>query len=62
MPSKVDTLMAQYTALGFTTGSLHDRMMAYLRSKGGTGSIADMEKQKRTGGLVTDYLDPTQVP
>jgi hypothetical protein len=62
MASKVDNLMAQYAGLGFVTGSLHDRMFAYLRSKGGTGSLADMIKQKRTGGLVTEYLDPTQVP
>jgi hypothetical protein len=62
MPTKVDTLMTQYAGLGFTVGSLHDRMFAYLRSKGGTGTIADMEVQKRTGGLVTEYLDPTQVP
>jgi hypothetical protein len=58
----MDDLMAQYAGLGFNTGSIHDRMMAFLRSKGGTGSLADMMRQKRTGGIVTDPLNPAQVP
>jgi gamma-glutamyltranspeptidase len=62
MANKMDDLIAKYNAAGFTSGSLADRMMAFLRSKGGTGSLADMVKQKRTGGIVTDILDPTEVP
>ena len=62
MASKVDGFMANYVAAGFTTGSINDRMAALLRSKGGTGSLADMMKQKRTGGLVTWIIDVPEVP
>lgn len=62
MPSKADTYFAQYVALGYTTGSMHDKMMAFLRFKTGTGSNNDMMVQKRTGGKPTDPLDPAEVP
>lgn len=62
MPSKTDSHMAKLVARGFLTGSVTDRLFALLRSKGGTGSLADMQRQKRPGGKVSYVFDPDEVP
>jgi hypothetical protein len=60
--SKMDDLLTEYEGLGFTTGSFQDRVRDFLASKGNTGSVADGMRQYRTGGLVTETLDPSEVP
>lgn len=60
--SKADNIRSAYDGLLFTTGSLADRAMAYLRSKGGTGSLADMQIQKSSDGRVLDPVDPARIP
>lgn len=62
MPSLMDNIMTAYDGLGFTTGSINDRMFAYLRSKGGTGSLDDMQYGLRTDKDVTVVMDPSEVP
>ena len=60
--SKSDNFHSAYNALGFTAGSLADKAMALLRSKGGTGSLADMQRQKASDGRVFDIVDPARIP
>lgn len=62
MASKHDIHMAQLVAKGFTTGSITDRMVAFLRSKGGIGSFADMQRQLRPSKKVSWIFDPNEVP
>lgn len=62
MPSKADDCRDKLVVKGFTTGSVADRLMAYMRSKGGTGSIADMQSQLRPGKKVSYYFDPNEIP
>jgi len=62
MANLMATLMAEYTAAGFTTGTINDRMFALLRSKGGTLCNSNMQKTKKTGGKVTFYFHSNEVP
>lgn len=64
MPSKVDNLMSYYAGLGYT-GSLSDREMQFLASKGGFlvgKSNPDNQVKLRTDKISTAPLDPTKVP
>jgi hypothetical protein len=62
MPSKVDGHMTKLVSKGFTTGTVMNRLFFYLRSKGGTGSYAAMQRQLRPGGKVSYVFDPDEVP
>jgi len=62
MPSKVDSHMVKLVARGFTTGSVSDRLFVLLRSKGGVGTLASMQRQLRPGGKVSYVFDPDEVP
>jgi hypothetical protein len=62
MPSLVDGYMVKLNIAGFTSGTINDRLFALLRFKGGTGSYASMQKQKRTSGRVSYVFDPNEVP
>jgi len=61
MPSKHDNILAQHIAAGRTVGSLADRAMLLLASKGATtGSLAD--RQRQLGKKPVEVIDPANYP
>lgn len=66
MPTKTDLLMAELIAQGYTTGTIQDRQMAFLRNYPGAPSnknfISFNDLQKFFGKPVKDYLDLSQWP
>ena len=61
MPSKHDAILAAHIAAGRSVGSLADRAMLLLASKGATtGSLAD--RQRQLGKRIKDTIDPVDYP